>query len=141
MPFYHCLVPPGLLDAARKQRIVDEITRIHCEHTGAPSLFVQVQFEEVPAGNAFQDGKPSNAVRLHGRIRAGRSAETKHGMLSAYTEMLSSVLAVPIVDVMVAMLEVPFENVMEAGVRLPRPGEEAAWLAQFAGVSSGRGTS
>ena len=36
---------------------------------------------------------------------------------------------------MVAFIETPFENVMEGGVRLPAPGEEAEWEAQFADAS------
>jgi hypothetical protein len=32
---------------------------------------------------------------------------------------------------MVGFIETSYENVMEAGVRLPAPGEEKAWLAHF----------
>jgi hypothetical protein len=40
-------------------------------------------------------------------------------MLHAYTDLIVRVARVPVDDVMVAFIETPFENVMEAGVRLP----------------------
>jgi phenylpyruvate tautomerase PptA (4-oxalocrotonate tautomerase family) len=107
--------------------------RIHCEATGSLPRFVQIQFEEVKPGDVFQNGKPSRAVRLHARIRAGRDADTKHRMLHAYTDLIVRVARVPVDDVMVAFIETPFENVMEAGVRLLAPGEEKAWLERFGG--------
>jgi hypothetical protein len=54
-------------------------------------------------------------------------------MLRAYTDLIVRVARVPIDDVMVAFIETPFENVMEAGVRLPAPGNEKAWLERFGG--------
>jgi phenylpyruvate tautomerase PptA (4-oxalocrotonate tautomerase family) len=131
MPFYHCLGPTGLFTPAMKQEITNEITSIHCSATGALALFIQVQFEEVDPRNVFQNRKPSTAVRLHARIRAGRSAEQRHEMLKAYTDMLHRITNVPVAKIMVAFVETPFTNVMEGGVRLPAPGEEAAWAAQF----------
>jgi hypothetical protein len=34
-------------------------------------------------------------------------------------------------DGMVALTEMPFENLTEAGVRLPAPGDEKAWLERL----------
>jgi phenylpyruvate tautomerase PptA (4-oxalocrotonate tautomerase family) len=89
------------------------------------------KFDEVTSDNVFQNGKPSSAVRLHARIRAGRDAATKLRMLHAYTDLIARVARVPVDDIMVAFIETSYENIMEAGVRLPPPGEEKAWLAQF----------
>ena len=133
MPFYQCITLAGTLAQDQKEEIVSEITRIHCEATGGLPRFVQIQFEEVEPGDVFQNGKPSRAVRLHARIRAGRDADTKHRMLRAYADLIVRVARVPIDDVMVAFIETPFENVMEAGVRLPAPGNEKAWLERFGG--------
>jgi len=128
MPFYQCISLVGTLAQEQKQEIVRDITRIHCETTGALPRFVQIQFEEVKPGDVFQNGRPSRAVRLHGRIRAGRDAETKHRMLDAFTDLIVRVAHVPVDDVMVALVEMPHENAMEGGVRLPAPGEEKLWL-------------
>jgi phenylpyruvate tautomerase PptA (4-oxalocrotonate tautomerase family) len=133
MPFYQCITLAGTLAQDQKEEIVSEITRIHCEATGGLPRFVQIQFEEVEPGDVFQNGKPSQAVRLHARIRAGRDADTKYRMLRAYTDLIVRVARVPIDDVMVAFIETPFENVTEAGVRLPAPGNEKAWLERFGG--------
>jgi phenylpyruvate tautomerase PptA (4-oxalocrotonate tautomerase family) len=131
MPFYKCISLAGTLAQAQKEEIVSEITRIHCEATGGLPRFVQIQFEEVKPADVFQNGKPSRAVRLHARIRAGRDADTRCRMLQAYTDLIVRVARVTVDDVMVAFIETPFENVMEAGVRLPAPGDEKAWLERF----------
>jgi phenylpyruvate tautomerase PptA (4-oxalocrotonate tautomerase family) len=131
MPFYRCITLVGMLAQELKEEIVREITRIHCEATGALPRFVQILFEEVRPGDVFQNGKPSQAVRLHGRIRAGRDADTKHRMLDAYTDLIVRIARVSVDDVMVALVETPHENAMEGGVRLPAPGEEEPWLERL----------
>jgi hypothetical protein len=52
-------------------------------------------------------------------------------MLHAYTDLIARVARVSVDGIMVGFIETSYENVMEAGVRLPAPGEENAWLAQF----------
>jgi phenylpyruvate tautomerase PptA (4-oxalocrotonate tautomerase family) len=131
VPFHQCIVLVGTLAQEQKEEIVRDITRIHCETTGALPRFVQIQFDEVKPGDVFQNGKPSRAVRLHGRIRAGRDADTKHRMLDAYTDLIVRVARVPVDAVMVALVEIPHENAMEGGVRLPAPGEEKPWLERL----------
>jgi len=131
MPFYRCVTLVGTLAQERKEEIVRDIMRIHCETTGALPRFVQIQFEEAKPGDVFQNAKPSRAVRLHGRIRAGRDADTKHGLLRAYTDLIVRVARVSVDDVMVALVEMPHENAMEAGVRLPASGEEKPWLERL----------
>jgi phenylpyruvate tautomerase PptA (4-oxalocrotonate tautomerase family) len=80
MPFYHCISLVGSLLQEQKEEIVREVTRIHCQETGGLPRFIQIQFDEVTSDNVFQNGKPSSAIRLHARIRAGRDAanETAH---------------------------------------------------------------
>jgi phenylpyruvate tautomerase PptA (4-oxalocrotonate tautomerase family) len=131
MPFYQCISLAGSLSQGQKEEIVREVTRIHCQETGGLPRFIQIQFDEVTSDNVFQNGKPSSAIRLHARIRAGRDAATKLRMLHAYTDLIARVARVPVDDIMVAFIETSYENIMEAGVRLPPPGEEKAWLAQF----------
>jgi phenylpyruvate tautomerase PptA (4-oxalocrotonate tautomerase family) len=137
MPFYQCISLVGSLLQEQKEEIVREVTRIHCQETGGLPRFIQIQFDEVTSDNVFQNGKPSSAIRLHARIRAGRDAATKLRMLhaytdlNAYTDLIARVARVPVDDIMVAFIETSYENIMEAGVRLPPPGEEKAWLAQF----------
>jgi phenylpyruvate tautomerase PptA (4-oxalocrotonate tautomerase family) len=131
MPFYRCITLVGTLAQEQKEEIVRDITRIHCETTGALPRFVQIQFDEVKPGDVFQNGKPSRAVGLHGWIRAGRDADTKHRLLQAYTDLIVRVARVSVDDVMVALVDMPHENAMEGGIRLPAPGEEKAWLERL----------
>jgi len=57
--------------------------------------------------------------------------DTKHGLLRAYTDLIVRVARVSVDDVMVALVEMPHENAMEAGVRLPASGEEKPWLERL----------
>src|ERR1700731_4254531 len=79
MPTYIVYAASGRLSANAKQRIAEEITRIHNETTGAQSFFAQVIFNEVPQGTQFVGGSPrrSEQIFVHGHIRAGRIAELK----------------------------------------------------------------
>ena len=65
------------------------------------------------------------------RIRAGRDADTKHRLLRAYTDLIVRVARISVDDVMVALVDMPHENAMEAGLPLPAPGEEKAWLERI----------
>jgi phenylpyruvate tautomerase PptA (4-oxalocrotonate tautomerase family) len=70
MPFYRCITLVGMLAQEQKEEIVREITRIHCEATGALPRFVQILFEEVRPGDVFQNGKPSQpCVFTAGSVR------------------------------------------------------------------------
>jgi phenylpyruvate tautomerase PptA (4-oxalocrotonate tautomerase family) len=48
MPTYQCQSPAGTLADSVRPEVVKEITRIHCENTGAPSSFVHVVFRTCP---------------------------------------------------------------------------------------------
>ena len=76
MPTYFCTTPEGRLTAEQKRKIAVEITRVHCEVTGAPSFFAQVIFDEVKPGNYFMGGAPLQHDQLfvYGHIRGGRAA-------------------------------------------------------------------
>src|ERR1700739_3735571 len=124
MPFHKCISLAGTFAQAQREEIVDEITRIHCEATGGLPRFVQIPFDEVNPENVFQNRTLSLAIRLHVRMRAGRPAEVRHQMLTDYTNLLSRVTGVPIVDIMIGIVETSYENVMESGLRLPAPGDE-----------------
>jgi phenylpyruvate tautomerase PptA (4-oxalocrotonate tautomerase family) len=124
MPLYRCSVPPGLTSYEQRSRIAKEVTRIHCEVTGAPPVFVHTFFGEdregrLPAGKrAF----------LLGSIRAGRTPEQKQRLASELTSALASVLGIAASEVAVVTADVPARWVMEGGDILPEPGDEAAWL-------------
>jgi phenylpyruvate tautomerase PptA (4-oxalocrotonate tautomerase family) len=79
MPTYFCTTLEGRLTAEQKGKIAGEITRVHCEVTGAPSFFAQVIFDEVKPGNYFMGGAPlkHDQLFIYGHIRSGRAAVDK----------------------------------------------------------------
>jgi phenylpyruvate tautomerase PptA (4-oxalocrotonate tautomerase family) len=120
MPVYHCSIPEARLDDAKRQRIASEITRLHCEKTGAPPEFAHVLFADAPAG-----------AGVVGSIRAGRSESLRAEMASALAEAVAEAVGLERTEVRVTLLEVPASWVMEGGAVMPEPGEEAAWLARY----------
>ena len=126
MPLYRCTVAPGTTSTEQRALIAKEITRIHCEITGAPEKFVHAFFAEDAEGK-LPDGK--QAVVLGG-IRAGRAAEQKEQLVSDMRRSVASILGRSEDQVLVATADVPARWVMEGGEILPEPGEEEAWLAR-----------
>ena len=123
MPVYQCSVSPSRLDDAKRQQIASEITRIHCESTGAPPDFAHVLFVDAP-----ESAGPGASVL--GSIRAGRPDALKARMAAAIAEAVAKTIGEEPQLVRVHLLDVPASWVMEGGVVLPEPGEEADWLAR-----------
>jgi len=128
MPLYRCSVSPGLTSYEQRSRIAKEVTRIHCEVTGALPLFVHTVFSDdregrLPAGKrAF----------LLGTIRAGRTPAQKQRLAAELASALAGVLGVTPAELGVVTVDVPASWVMEGGQILPEPGDEAAWAARRA---------
>ena len=124
MPRYQCYSPRGLLTKSAKAKIADEITAIHTDATGAPELYVNVLFHEIPEGDCFVAGKPSTRSYLFGAIRHGRELETRQGMLREFSRMWIRVTGQSEAEFLVALTESDPANIMEAGLILPEPGHE-----------------
>jgi phenylpyruvate tautomerase PptA (4-oxalocrotonate tautomerase family) len=131
VPTYIVTAPDDLLSQSQKNRLAAEITRVHCEVTGAPAYFAQVIFVDVKASNYFMGGKPLDAdhVFIHGQIRDGRTAEAKNRLLLGMMEVAAKVAEIPKHQVGVYIVEVPSQQIAEYGAPLPGPGEEKAWTA------------
>lgn len=130
MPVYTCHVRPGDLTAEVKAVIAREITRIHCEVTGAPPAFVQVFFREITPGDGYVGGEPFSQATITGLIRAGRSPADKAKLLFGISGAWSRITGQAEKDVFVAVQDVPAKNIVEDGALLPEPGEEEVWLAE-----------
>jgi phenylpyruvate tautomerase PptA (4-oxalocrotonate tautomerase family) len=130
MPLYQCISPEGLLDDSGRENIAGEITRIHCNATGAPPSFVNVLFLDTPSGTFFIEGRPSNHSVVRGAIRQGRSVATRQAMLRDLSQMWARVTGQSEGELLVVLSEVPSENVMEAGLILPNPGHEEQWFEE-----------
>ena len=124
MPLYQCISPSGLLDDATREKLAEEITRIHCDATGIPPSFVNVLFLDVQAGRSFVAGKPSAHSILNGAIRFGRDLETRQRILADLSRMWTRLTGQPEEELLISLWENPAENVMEGGSIFPEIGQE-----------------
>ena len=126
MPLYRCTVAEGLTSFEQRSLISKEITRIHCEITGAPPEFVHAFFAEDAEGR-LPDGQQAFVL---GSIRAGRTPEQKRQLASDMRRAIAKIVGRTEAEVTVVTADVPARWIMEGGDILPEPGEEAAWLAR-----------
>ena len=133
MPTYIVSAAAGRLSADVKQRIAEDITRIHNQATGAQSFFAQVIFTDVPHGNHFVGGSPlrTEQIFVHGHIRAGRTAERKRELLEGMVDAISETTSVAKRYIWAYISELPPAQMIEYGHVLPEPGSEENWLSSL----------
>jgi phenylpyruvate tautomerase PptA (4-oxalocrotonate tautomerase family) len=126
---YQCMTPPGTVPDAVRPQIAKEITRLHVEATDAPPSFVHVIILDVPTGAHYTAGKPDKHTTLiNGTIRAGRSLAVRQNLMKGISQSWSSLTGQPAEQLLINISEVDASTVMEAGLILPQPGQEAAWF-------------
>ena len=125
MPLYVCNARKGVIPEDAKPAIAADITRIHCEVTGAPPNFVHAMFFEEAPHQPLGD----KAAFLSGSIRAGRTDAQKAQIVQEMREAIAQHAGIPIEEVAGVTADTPASWVMEGGDVLPEPGEEAEWLA------------
>ena len=129
MPFYTCVHKEGILSEATKRSIARGITDIHCDLTGAPRHFVHVMFQPYASGNCYSGGEDSGVANIRASVRAGRSQQTKETMMQQITALWQRECpTTKLGEIVVSLAEVPATNVMEGGIVLPHPKDDAAWL-------------
>lgn len=131
MPTYVCTTLEGRLSQEQKSRVAKEITRIHCDVTGAPSYFAQVIFNEVKPGDYFMNGAPlaHDQIFVYGRVRAGRATQDKSRMIVEMAQSLGAITAAGPRGVIVYVGDLPPRQMIEFGHVLPEPGDEEQWTA------------
>ena len=133
MPMYQCQSPVGTLSESVRPEVVKEITRIHCENTGAPSSFVHVVFQDVPAGAHYTDNKVDlRTSNINCIIRAGRTVAARQQIMKEIAAAWSRLTGQPENQLVIRVFEVNSDTVMEFGLILPAPGGEEAWMAENA---------
>ena len=132
MPLYQVIAHKDLLTDDLRRRIAGEITRIHTTNTGAPAVFVNVLFQDPPAGHLFTAGEPSRTTIIVGNIRAGRELAVRQAMLRDLAEMWTALTGQSGGELLMSIQEVDPRVSMEAGLIMPAPGEEDAWFAEHA---------
>ncbi|MEM7136054.1 MAG: tautomerase family protein [Myxococcota bacterium] len=100
------------------------ITDVHCKHTGAPRTFVNVMFvNRVPLS-------PATDLHVFGSVRGGRTLQTNDNVEEDMVAQLAALTGVDLRKIEFMIFPIPASHVMEGGVVLPEPGEEASWLEQ-----------
>ncbi len=128
MPTYQCATSMTLSPETR-DAIAEEITRIHISFTGAPEAFINIVFSDLPLGSLYlgrsvrKDGTLINAI-----VRAGRPLETRQALLKALSASWSRLTGQSERNLVLKVEEVDAATVLEAGLVMPQPGEEAAWF-------------
>ena len=126
MPLYLCNAAKGAISDDAKPKIAADITRIHCDVTGAPPQFVHAFFVEEDVAPPL-DGK--SAV-LFGSIRANRTDAQKAQIINEMRQSISTHAGIDFDTVGMMTTDVPASWAFEGGEVMPEPGEEAAWLAR-----------
>ncbi len=128
MPIYQCATAMAL-GPELKEAIAKEITRIHIEWTAAPEAFINVVFSDLPLGTHYLGGGVrENGTLINALVRAGRTLETRQALLTSLSAAWSRLTGQPERNLVIRVEEADAATIMEAGLIMPRPGEEAAWF-------------
>ena len=119
MPYYQFHIPSDSPSAAHKAEIAAAVTKVHTSVTGAPARYVNVAFFELAPGNLFVADEPVAQGRMVGLIRAGRTPEVKHELITGLADAWSAVTGEPREGFALFLQEVPGSMVMEYGETLP----------------------
>jgi phenylpyruvate tautomerase PptA (4-oxalocrotonate tautomerase family) len=128
VPLYQCLVPAGSLNADLRAGLANAVTTVHVSVTGAPRGFVNVVFVEYEPSAFFTAGRPNAVSVIAGTIRAGRDRATRAELLTRLSEAWLAITGGDARNLIIGLNEIDPTSIMEAGLIMPAPGEEAAWL-------------
>lgn len=142
MPLYLCAAAADAISSEQKRQIANEVTRVHCELTGAPRTFVHCFFfdrdgPQIELLRSVFKSESDKPYILFGNLRAGRTEETKDRVVSEMCSGVASILGVARDEIDMATQDIPAKWVMEGGDLLPEPGEEEAWLRAHEAKHSG----
>ena len=117
MPTYACSAAAGRLTPAQKVQIVQSITAIHHEETGAPRYFVQMIFYDFAPGNHYIGGQsaPAGQLWIRGDIRDGRTEEQKSRIISRILQEVSRTSEIAEDEIWVYLCDIPAHNIAEYG--------------------------
>jgi phenylpyruvate tautomerase PptA (4-oxalocrotonate tautomerase family) len=131
MPTRTCTTTAGRLSEEQRLKVVESITAMHSEETGAPRYLVQVIFYEVDAHAHYIGGKkaPEEQIWIRGDIRSGRTEAVKRNMLGRIVRDVAAATGSPEEYVWVYLCDLPAFHVIEYGQVMCPPGEEDAWFS------------
>lgn len=130
MPIYQYVHSGAPLTMVERDRIAKGILQIHHDVTNAPEPFVRVAFQPVPLGLLYTAGTVAPSVILNCQIRAGRTQEQRQELLTRCYRLVKEVTKLEPDQIVINIGETPGPDIMEAGLILPDPTDdaEAEWI-------------
>jgi phenylpyruvate tautomerase PptA (4-oxalocrotonate tautomerase family) len=129
MPVYTCTAAASTLSVDAKAGLAAEVTRIHSEVSHVPSTYVNVVFNELPAGDVYTDGRPAQPLLINGWVRTGHPDDETSRLVTEIADAATRVTGLPLERVLVVIQNSPARFAIEGGRVLREPGEEQGWLA------------
>ena len=89
MPLYTAITQEGIVSVETKEKIAEEITRIHTSVMKVPKNFVRVVFLSYPKGSGFTGGEKAPTAALNCVLRSGHTAERENRHAAAALDDVS----------------------------------------------------
>ena len=124
MPLYTAITQEGIVSVEIKEKIAEEITRIHTSVMKVPKNFVRVVFLSYPKGSGFTGGEKAPTAALNCVLRSGHTAEEKTDMLQQLWTMFQGLTGIATDQLALSLQEIPSSNAMEMGQIMQAVGRE-----------------
>jgi phenylpyruvate tautomerase PptA (4-oxalocrotonate tautomerase family) len=124
MPLYTAITQEGIVSVETKEKIAEEITRIHTSVMKVPKNFVRVVFLSYPKGSGFTGGEKAPTAALNCVLRSGHTAEEKTDMLQQLWTMFQGLTGIATDQLALSLQEIPSSNAMEMGQIMQAVGRE-----------------
>ena len=124
MPLYTAITEHDYVSDEKKDRIAQEITRIHATVMKVPKNFVRVIFLSYPKHSGYTAGEEAPAAALNCVLRSGHTADEKADLLKQLWSMFQELTGIPTEQLSIALQEIPSSNAMEMGQIMPAVSHE-----------------
>src|ERR1700733_5371344 len=115
MPLYTAITEHDYVSDEKKDRIAQEITRIHATVMKVPKNFVRVVFLSYPKRSGYAAGKEASTAALNCVLRSSHTVEDKTDLLKQLWSMFQELTGIPTDQLAISLQEIPSSNAMEMG--------------------------
>jgi phenylpyruvate tautomerase PptA (4-oxalocrotonate tautomerase family) len=124
MPLYTAITEQDFVSDETKNKIAQEITRIHTAVMKVPKNFVRVIFLSYPHRSGYAAGKEAATASLNCVVRSGHTVEDKTDLLKQLWSMFQELTGIATDQLAISLQEVPSSNAMEMGQIMPAVNHE-----------------
>ena len=115
MPLYTAITEHDYVSDEKKDRIAQEITRIHATVMKVPKNFVRVIFLSYPKHSGYTAGQEASTAALNCVLRSGHTAEDKADLLKQLWAAFQELTGIATDQLAISLQEIPSSNAMELG--------------------------